>query len=114
MSDRGILLLFSLGVILAALEVAAWLISTGQTAYIDGLFLLLCCLVLVLTFGLYVRYLVRSAMQAGATPTGASKIMTTFQEKPGPPVRVAAMQSAEKESESTRFLSGHLARVPPK
>ena len=114
MSDRGILLLYSLGVILAALGVAAWLIRTGQTVYIDGLFLLLCCLVLILTFGLYVRYLIRSAMQAAAPPTGASKITATFQEKPGPPVRAASMQSAEKETESTRLLSGPLARISAK
>jgi putative copper export protein len=95
MSDRGILLLFSLGVILAALGVAAWLISTGQTAYIDGLFLLLCCLVLVLAFGLYTRYLIRSVMQAAAPPATLAKTAAKAQEKPGPPVRVPAMQSTE-------------------
>ena len=104
MSDRGILLLFSVGVILAASGVAAWLISTGQTAYIDGLFLLLCCLVLVLAFSLYVRYLIRSVMQAAAPPTGPVKITATAQEKPGPPERVPAMQSVGKEGESAKVL----------
>lgn len=90
MSDRGILLLYSLGVILAALGVATWLIRTGQTVYIDGLFLLLCCLVLILTFGLYVRYLIRSVIQ----PAAPAKITANLQERPGPPVPTPAMQSA--------------------
>src|SRR5579862_5234478 len=58
MSDRGSLFLFSLGVILAYLAAAAWLIATGQVAYIDGLFLLICCLTLTMAFSLYVKYLI--------------------------------------------------------
>jgi hypothetical protein len=104
MSDRGILLLYSLGVIFAALGVATWLIRTGQTVYIDGLFLLLCCLVLILTFGLYVRYLIRNVIQAAAPPTGPAKITSATHDKPRPPVRVPALQSAEKEGERARVL----------
>jgi hypothetical protein len=96
-TDRGTLFLFSLGVSLTALGVAGWLIRTGQTAYIDGLFLLLCCLVLVLAFGLYVRYLIRSVIQAAAPPTAA-------QEKPRPPVRVPAGQSIEEGGERARVF----------
>jgi putative copper export protein len=98
------LFLFSLGVILAALGVAAWLISTGQTAYIDGLFLLICCLVLVLAFGLYIRYLIKTVMQTDAPPAGPAKFTTTTQETPVPPAQVPAMQSAGKEGESARVL----------
>jgi hypothetical protein len=94
MSDRGILLLYSLGVILAALGVATWLIRTRQTVYIDGLFLLLCCLVLILTFGLYVRYLIRSVIQPAAPPAAPAKITAKLQERPGPPSPTPAMQSA--------------------
>lgn len=94
MSDRGFLLLASLGVIVFALGVAVWLIRTGQTAYIDGLFLLLCCLVLVLTFGLYVRYLLRNVMQVSVTPTKPAKITANLHEKPTPPARSMAAQSA--------------------
>ena len=97
MTDRGILFLFSLGVILAALGAAGWLIRTGQTAYIDGLFLLLCCVVIVLAFGLYVRYLIRSVIQAAAPPTAA-------QEKPRALVRVPAGQSAEKDEKRAKVL----------
>ena len=104
MTNRGILFLFSLGVILAALGVAAWLISTGQIAYIDGLFLLICCLVLAVAFGLYVRYLIRSVMQAAAPPTGPAKITVTTQEKPGPRARVPAKQTVGKEGESAEAL----------
>ncbi|MBZ5594667.1 MAG: hypothetical protein LAP39_20680 [Acidobacteriia bacterium] len=66
MSDRGVLFLFGLGVILAALGVALWLITTSQAAYVDGLFLVLSCFVLALAFGLYVKYLIRSVMAADA------------------------------------------------
>jgi len=97
MTDRGIMFLFSLGVILAALGAAGWLIGTGQTAYIDGLFLLLCCVVIVLAFGLYVRYLIRSVIQAATPPAAA-------QEKPKPLVRVPAGQSVEKEEKRATVL----------
>lgn len=71
MSDRGLLCIFSLCVIAASLAVAVWLAATGQAAYVDGLFLLISCLVLALAFGLYVRYLVRSvaAENPVATPS---------------------------------------------
>ena len=104
MSDQGVLLLFSVGVILAALGIAAWLIVTGQTAYIDGLFLLLSCLVLVLAFGLYLRYLVRTAMQAAIAPAKPAKIAAIAQEKPGTSVRprpVVAAPTALKGSAKT-------------
>ena len=99
MSDRGILLLFSLGVILAALGVAVWLISTGQVAYIDGLFLLVSSLVLALVFSLYVRYLIRSVN------TAPKKITATAQEKPGTPVRATTLQSAEEPGKTSKGIA---------
>jgi len=86
MSDRGVLLLFSLVVILAAASVAVWLIATGQVAYIDGLFLFLCCLVVALAFSLYVRYLIRNAMAAPATE--AMKASAAAGVKPATPAPV--------------------------
>ena len=103
MSDRGVLLLLSLCVIFAALGVAAWLIGTGQIAYIDGLFLLLSCLVLAAAFGLYVRYLIRSVMQETALRTGA-KITPGTRQKPVPAARVSAVQAADEEGERAKVL----------
>jgi hypothetical protein len=111
MTDRGILFLFSLGVIFAVLGVAAWLITTGQTAYIDGLFLLICCLVLVLAFGLYVRYLIRSVMQAAAPATGPAKVTATVRERPGLPAAVLAKQTTGKEGESAEVLERPARRL---
>lgn len=62
MSDRAFLFLFSLGVLIAALGVAGWLIATDQVGTIDGLFLFCTCMVIALTFGLYLRWLVRSTL----------------------------------------------------
>ena len=104
MTDRGTLFLFSLGVILAALGVAAWLIGTGQAAYIDGLFLLLCCLVLMLAFGLYVRYLIRSVMQAAAPPIVPAKIAAATHEKRAPLERAATKPTAEKRPENAEVV----------
>jgi len=69
MSDRGALFLFSLMVIIACSTLAVWLAVTGQAAYIDGLFLMLSSLIVALAFGLYVRYIVKSAM--AGTPAAA-------------------------------------------
>lgn len=73
MSDRGLLVVFSLCVIVGCLSAAVWLAVTGQAAYIDGLFLMLSCLVLALAFGLYVRYVIVS-ITADVPVTATSKI----------------------------------------
>lgn len=62
MSDRGWLFLLSVLVVLASLGAAGWLVATGQALSFDGLFLLLTCLVLAFSFGLYAGYLVKQAM----------------------------------------------------
>lgn len=94
MSDRGALFLFSLGVIVACLAVAVWLAVTGQAAYIDGLFLLLSCLAVAFAFGLYVRYIIKSAM--AGTPTAATEKSAAATKKPAPPVPAATEQLAGK------------------
>jgi hypothetical protein len=68
MSDRGLLFLFSILMIVVGLAAAAWLIATGQAATVDGLFLLLTALLLALCFALYVVFMVRRAMEAAAKP----------------------------------------------
>lgn len=64
MSDRGVLFLFSLLMILASLGAAAWLLVTGQAGTVDGLFLLLTALLNAAVFGLYVKFVIGRAMEA--------------------------------------------------
>lgn len=92
MSDRAILFLFSCAVVIASLAAAGWLIATGQAGTVDGLFLLLTCLVTALAFALYLRFMIRRAMESLATP--ASKPAKASAAKP-------AMATAEKAAEST-------------
>jgi len=64
--DRAILFLFSLVVEMASLAAAAWLVISRQAASVDGLFLLLTCLLIALAFGLYLVFVVRRAMEPPA------------------------------------------------
>lgn len=63
MSDRAILFLFSVVVEIASLAAAGWLLVSGQAASVDGLFLLLTCLLVALAFALYLAFVVRRAME---------------------------------------------------
>ncbi|HLH16557.1 MAG TPA: hypothetical protein VKX45_05035 [Bryobacteraceae bacterium] len=65
MTDRAFLFLFSLVMTLAGLAGMVWLIGTGQAATFDGLFLFCCCGVNSFAFGLYLRWLIRSALPDG-------------------------------------------------
>jgi len=47
---------------LAGLAVIGWLFATGQAGTIDGLFLVCSCAVIDLAFGLYLRWMLRSAI----------------------------------------------------
>ena len=77
MSDRAFLFLFSLVVVVGVLAFDGWLIVSGQLGTIDGLFLFCSSLVIAFAFGLYVRFLVRSAMpQALSRPTRVSTQQT--------------------------------------
>jgi hypothetical protein len=58
MTERAVVFLFSLLVVVAALGTSGWLIASGQAAYLDGRFLIAACLVIALAFGLYVLVLV--------------------------------------------------------
>ncbi len=68
MSDRGILFIFSLVVEIASLAAAGWLLASGQAGSVDGLFLLLTCLLVALAFGLYLAFMIRRAMEPTAAP----------------------------------------------
>jgi hypothetical protein len=85
MSDRGLLFLFSLLVVVVSLGAAGWLLATGQAASVDGLFLLLTCLLLALSFSLYLVFLVRRAIvrPEKAAPQ-AAKAAAPRQPQPAP------------------------------
>ena len=89
MSDRAILFLFSVLVEIASLAAAAWLLATGQAGTVDGLFLLLTCLLIALAFGLYLLFMIRRAMEPAPAPTAAAQPAKTStpaqpQAKPAP------------------------------
>lgn len=73
MSDRAILFVFSIAVEIASLAAAAWLLASGQAAYVDGLFLLLTCLLIALAFGLYLLFVIRRAMEPEPAPAQPAK-----------------------------------------
>lgn len=88
MSDRGLLFLFSLIVVLASLGTSGWLIATDQAGTVDGLFMLLTCLLAALVFGLYLVFMVRRAMESAtaatqpAAKTAAQKPSSTTSSQP--------------------------------
>ena len=86
-SDRAILFLFSIAVEIASLAAAGWLLVSGQAGSVDGLFLLLTCLLIALAFGLYIVFMIQRAMEpapALVTKTAAASA------KPAPTATPAA------------------------
>jgi hypothetical protein len=75
-SDRAILFLFSVLVEIASLAAAGWLLATGQAGSVDGLFLLLTCLLVALAFGLYLAFIIRRAMEPETAPPAAQTAKT--------------------------------------
>jgi predicted lipid-binding transport protein (Tim44 family) len=92
MSDRGFLFLFSLLMILGGLAAAAWMFVSGQAATVDGLFLTLTALLVALAFGLYVRFMIRRAMEATA-PKAAQPVKAGAGAAPAKPSPVTASQA---------------------
>jgi len=85
MSDRGFCFSFSCFVILASLVASGWLVATGQAASVDGLFLLLTCLLVAAAFGLYVMFMIRRAMEPAEAPAGKpAKAAAAAQPKSAP------------------------------
>ncbi|MGA2136669.1 MAG: hypothetical protein ABSH50_30635 [Bryobacteraceae bacterium] len=68
MSDRALLFLFSIVVVIGGLGAAVWLLVSGQAGSMDGLFLLLTCLLVVLAFGLYIGFVIGQARLQAAAP----------------------------------------------
>ncbi len=62
------LFLFSVLMVIASLGSAGWLAATGQAGSVDGLFLLLTCLLVAFSFGLYIAYVIHREMEAQKTP----------------------------------------------
>jgi hypothetical protein len=84
MSDRGILFLFSLLMVVASLGAAGWLLATGQAGSVDGLFLLLTCLVVAFAFSLYLVFLIRRVRESLQAPAPQSAKVAAPQSKPAP------------------------------
>jgi hypothetical protein len=79
--------LFSVVVEIASLVAAGWLLATGQAGSVDGLFLLLTCLLVALAFGLYLAFMIRRAMEPDAAPAAQpakAGAATPAQSKPAP------------------------------
>ncbi len=68
MSDRGLLFLFSIFMIVVSLGAAVYLFATGQGLTIDGLFMVLVALLTALVFALYIMFVIRRAMEAAKPP----------------------------------------------
>jgi len=64
MSDRGVVFLFSLFMIVASLGAVVWLLVTGQAGTVDGLFLVLTALLTAAVFALYLKFTIGRAMEA--------------------------------------------------
>lgn len=80
------LFLFSVVVEAGALAAAGWLLATGQAGSVDGLFLLLTCLLVALAFGLYLAFMIRRAMEPASAPAAPAKASAAApaQSKPAP------------------------------
>jgi len=68
MSDRALLFLFGVVVILICLGTCGALLVNGQAESVDGLFLILMCLSIALAFGLYLLFMIRRAMEPPPPP----------------------------------------------
>jgi hypothetical protein len=88
MSDRGLLFLFSVLMILAGLASAAYLFATGQAGTVDGLFLTLTALLFAVCFALYLIYMIRRALEAVKPAAPATKTAPTAS-----PAKAAPAQS---------------------
>ncbi|HLH19126.1 MAG TPA: hypothetical protein VKX45_18030 [Bryobacteraceae bacterium] len=84
MSDRGFLFLFSIAMVLGGLGVAAWLLATGQADTVDGLFMMLVSLLVAAIFGLYLRFMIRRAMEEVAKPAAQPAKAASAPAKPTP------------------------------
>ncbi len=85
MSDRGFLFLFSIAMVLGGIGTAVWLGVTGQALTVDGLFMALTALLTALAFGLYLKFMVKRAMEEVAQPAAPpAKAASAATAKPTP------------------------------
>jgi hypothetical protein len=82
MSDRGVIFLFSIAMILGGIGTAVWLAASGQADTVDGLFMTLTALLVALAFALYVKFMIGRAKEDLAKP--ASKAATAPATKTAP------------------------------
>ena len=71
MSDRALLFIFSILVIVICLGTCGALLMNGQAESVDGLFLILMCLAIALAFGLYLMFMINRAMEPPPPPPKA-------------------------------------------
>ena len=64
MTDRAILFFFSVLMVIVSLAASAWLLVTGQAGTVDGLFLLLTCLLVAAAFALYLMFMINRAKES--------------------------------------------------
>jgi predicted lipid-binding transport protein (Tim44 family) len=86
-SDRAILFLFSIVVLIGSLGAAGWLLASGQAGSVDGLFLLLTCLLVALAFALYIGFVIKQAREQAAAPVAQptkAAAAASAQTKPAP------------------------------
>jgi len=89
MSDRGILFLFSIVMIVASLGAAGWLIATGQAGTVDGLFMVLTALIVAASFALYIMFVIHRALEAAKPPAKPAKADAAKQAAKPAPATVA-------------------------
>jgi hypothetical protein len=71
MSDRAGLFLFSIFMVFVSLAASGWLLASGQAGSVDGLFLLLTCLLSALAFALYLMFMINRAKESLQPPPAA-------------------------------------------
>jgi hypothetical protein len=70
--------------IVGSLATSGWLLATGQAATVDGLFLLICALLIAGAFALYVMFMIRRAIEA-VTPAPPPVVRAAPAPKPAAP-----------------------------
>jgi hypothetical protein len=74
--------------VLCSLGTSAWLIVSGQAESVDGLFLLLTCLLIAFAFALYMVFLIRRAMAELRKPATPAKAAAATKPKAAAPATV--------------------------
>jgi hypothetical protein len=83
MSDRALLFLFSILVIVVCLGTCGTLLFNGQAATFDGLFLILMCLAIALAFSLYLMFMIKRAMEPPPAPAKSAAKAAAAKSEPG-------------------------------